>query len=155
MATSQVGLGAVLMAAAAPWVAATPVTLSPRIVGSILALGALGTGLAYVWNTNVVIGWGATNASTVTYLTPVVGVALGALVLAERFSWHEPLGALVVILGIAITQGRLNPATLRRRRSEQTEQSLDLMRPSLQPKRARSGGLTKGQASEGERPHGE
>ncbi len=37
---------------------------------SVLTLGVLGTGLAYVWNTNVVAGWGATNASTVTYLTP-------------------------------------------------------------------------------------
>jgi drug/metabolite transporter (DMT)-like permease len=65
----------------------------------------LGTGLAYVWNTNVVAGWG-TNASTVTYLTPLVGVLAGALVLGEHVSWNEPVGALVVVAGIAVTQDR-------------------------------------------------
>jgi multisubunit Na+/H+ antiporter MnhG subunit len=124
-ATVQVSLGAILTILAAPWTATTPVTLTPAVVGSILALGALGTGLAYVWNTNVVNGWGATNASTVTYLTPVVGVALGALILNEQSSWHEPLGALVVILGIAITQNRLQPARLRRRSTPLRPQPAD------------------------------
>jgi len=29
------------------------------------------------------------------------------LVLAETFSWHEPVGALLVLLGILLTQKRL------------------------------------------------
>ncbi|MFK3677262.1 DMT family transporter [Microbacterium sp. NPDC090218] len=107
VATVQVGLGAVVMLALAPAIAISPVSLSTPVVSAVLALGALGTGLAYVWNTNIVGAWGATNASTVTYLTPVVGVVLGVIVLAEHISWNEPVGALVVILGIAITQGRL------------------------------------------------
>ena len=57
--------------------------LTPRVVASVLTLGVLGTGLAYVWLTNIVVGWGATNASTVTYLTPLVGVVLGVVVLGE------------------------------------------------------------------------
>jgi drug/metabolite transporter (DMT)-like permease len=108
VATVQVGLGAVVMLAIAPAVAITPVSLSVPVVLAVLALGALGTGLAYVWNTNIVGAWGATNASTVTYLTPVVGVVLGVIVLAEQISWNEPVGALIVVLGIAITQGRLH-----------------------------------------------
>lgn len=108
VATVQVGLGAVVMLAIAPAVAITPVSLSVPVVLAVLALGALGTGLAYVWNTNIVGAWGATNASTVTYLTPVVGVVLGVIVLAEQVSWNEPVGALIVVLGIAITQGRLH-----------------------------------------------
>jgi drug/metabolite transporter (DMT)-like permease len=107
VATVQVGLGAVVLLALAPLVAISPVTLSPEVVLGMLALGGLGTGLAYVWNTNVVSGWGATNAATVTYLTPVVGVALGALVLGETVSWNQPLGAAVVVLGIAVSQDRL------------------------------------------------
>ena len=43
----------------------------------LLALGVLGTGLAYIWNINVLRAWGPTNVSTVTYVTPVVGVGLG------------------------------------------------------------------------------
>lgn len=107
VATVQVGLGAVVMLALAPLLARDPVTLSLPVVLAVLALGALGTGLAYVWNTEIVAAWGATNASTVTYLTPVVGVVLGVLVLGEGIGWNEPVGALVVILGIAITQGRV------------------------------------------------
>ncbi len=107
VATVQVGLGAVFMLVLAPFTATAPVHLSWQVVGSVAALGVLGTGLAYVWNSNVVASWGATNASAVTYLTPVVGVALGVVVLGEAVSWNEPLGALIVIAGIAVSQGRV------------------------------------------------
>jgi drug/metabolite transporter (DMT)-like permease len=107
VATVQVGLGALVMLVAAPFVAASSVHVTPRVVASVLALGALGTGLAYVWLTNIVQGWGATNASTVTYLTPLVGVVLGVVLLGETLSWNQPVGALVVVLGIAISQNLL------------------------------------------------
>lgn len=87
--------------------------LSGRVVASVLVLGAVGTGLAYVWNTNIVSGWGATNASTVTYLTPLAGVLLGIVVLHESVSWNEPVGAVIVVLGIAISQDRLGLLTHR------------------------------------------
>ena len=111
VATVQVGLGAAVMLALTPLLAAHPVHLTGRVVASVLTLGVLGTGLAYVWNTNVVAGWGATNASTVTYLTPLVGVVAGAVALGERITWNQPAGALVVVLGIAVSQDRL-PALL-------------------------------------------
>lgn len=53
-----------------PLLAARPAELNLRVILTVVTLGAIGTGLAYVWNTNVVAAWGATNASTVTYLTP-------------------------------------------------------------------------------------
>lgn len=107
VACGQVGLGAILMALLAPFVAAQPTTITPRVALAVLALGALSTGVAYVWNTEIVAAWGATNAATVTYLTPVVGVVLGIVVLGERLTWAEPVGAALVIVGIAVTQGRL------------------------------------------------
>lgn len=112
VATVQVGLGAAIMLLLAPFSATAPVHLSWPVIGSVAALGVVGTGLAYVWNTNIVAGWGATNASAVTYLTPVVGVALGIVVLGEALSWNEPIGALIVIAGIAASQGRFT--TMRR-----------------------------------------
>jgi drug/metabolite transporter (DMT)-like permease len=66
VATVQVGLGAAIMLVLAPFIATTLVHLSWRVAGSVAALGMLGTGLAYVWNTNIVASWGATNASAVT-----------------------------------------------------------------------------------------
>jgi drug/metabolite transporter (DMT)-like permease len=107
VATVQVGLAALILLVAAPFAAVSPVHLTPRVVLSVLALGALGTGLAYVWLTNIVVGWGATNASTVTYLTPLVGVVLGVALLGETLTWNQPVGALVVVLGIAVSQNLL------------------------------------------------
>jgi drug/metabolite transporter (DMT)-like permease len=103
----NIGLAGVIMAVLTPALAWSPVSLTWPIVLSLLALGALGTGVAYIWNINVLRAWGPTNASTVTYVTPVVGVALGVLVLGETFSWHEPVGALLVLFGILLTQRRL------------------------------------------------
>lgn len=107
-ATVQVGIGAAIMLALTPLFPTHSIQLSWRVTASVLTLGIVGTGLAYVWNTNLVSAWGATNASTVTYLTPVVGVALGVLVLSEQVNWNEPVGALLVVLGIAISQNRFS-----------------------------------------------
>ncbi len=90
-----------------PVILAEPMQLTVPIVASIVALGVLGTGLAYVWNQNTLRAWGPTRASTVTYITPVVGVALGILVLGERLTWNEPAGAVIVFLGILLVQERI------------------------------------------------
>jgi len=47
------------------------------------------------------------SASTVTYFTPLVAIAVGALLLGEPVTPNEPLGGLVVLLGVALAQGRL------------------------------------------------
>lgn len=108
----QIGIAGFLMLLLTPWVAAGDVQLDFRVIGALVLLGALGTGIAYVWNMSVIRAWGPTSASTVTYITPVVGVALGFLVLGESLSWHEPVGAVLVFLGILLAQSRLR---LRRR----------------------------------------
>lgn len=106
LAMLQVGFGVVWLLPTVPFML-EPVHLTWPIVASLLVLGALGTGLAFVWNADVVRAWGPTNASTVTYISPVVGVLLGVAVLGEPLHWNEPVGMLVVFLGIALTQGRI------------------------------------------------
>jgi drug/metabolite transporter (DMT)-like permease len=113
IATGQVGsaavLGLVLAGVVAPPAAA---------VGALAALGALGTGLAYVWSTRVLVEWGSLAASSVTYLTPVVGVVAGVLVLGEHLTWNEPVGAVVVVVSVLLAQGRLRlPRRVRSARS--------------------------------------
>ncbi len=110
----QVGMGAAVMLILTPLLAVGPVRLDAAIVACLAILGILGTGLAYVWNIGVIRDWGPTNASTVTYVTPVVGVVLGVLVLGEPLSWNEPVGALVVMLGILLAQGRVRMPLARR-----------------------------------------
>ena len=73
---------------------------------AMVALGVLGSGFAYIWNFSIIQAAGSSIASTVTYLTPVVAVFVGWLFLGEKIAWHEPAGALLVILGAAISQGR-------------------------------------------------
>jgi len=103
----NIGIAAVIMVALTPVVAATPVTLTPWIVLSLVLLGCLGTGVAYIWNQNVLRAWGPTRASTVTYITPIVGVILGVVILGEHVSWNEPAGAALVFAGILLAQNRV------------------------------------------------
>ena len=74
---------------------------------AMLALGVLGSGFAYIWNFSIIAAAGGSIASTVTYITPVVAVFVGWLFLGEPITWHEIVGAVLVIIGAAITQGRL------------------------------------------------
>nr|WP_179581055.1 DMT family transporter [Leifsonia psychrotolerans] len=103
----NIGVAGAIMLLLTPVIAGQPVTLSLPIVFGLLALGCLGTGVVYIWNINVLRAWGPTSVSTVTYITPIVGVVLGVLVLSETFSWHEPVGAAFVLVGILLAQKRL------------------------------------------------
>jgi drug/metabolite transporter (DMT)-like permease len=80
----------------------------PANIFAMLALGILGSGFAYIWNFSIIAAAGSPIASSVTYLTPVVAVFVGWLFLGEVIVWHEPVGALLVILGAAVSQGRFN-----------------------------------------------
>jgi drug/metabolite transporter (DMT)-like permease len=80
----------------------------------MVALGTLGTGIAYIIYYRLLATVGSPIASAVTYVTPVVGVAIGVLFLHETISWHEPAGAVVIILGAAVAQGRFNRFLVRK-----------------------------------------
>jgi drug/metabolite transporter (DMT)-like permease len=75
---------------------------------AMLCLGIFGSGFAYIWNFAITAAAGSAIASTVTYLTPVVAVIVGFLYLGEVIVWHEIVGALIVIIGALLSQGRLN-----------------------------------------------
>lgn len=90
-----------------PVVAASPVHLDPVVAGSALALGAFGTGIAYLLYYRLIVDAGATTTSMVTYLIPVVAVILGVLVLSEPVTWNVFAGAVVVILGVMVAEGRV------------------------------------------------
>lgn len=79
--------------------------LSPVL--SMLALGVFGSGVAYQWNFKVMQLAGSAIASSVTYLTPVVAVAVGYLFIDEKVTWNEPAGAVLVLLGASIAQERI------------------------------------------------
>ena len=72
---------------------------------AVLALGVVGTGIAMSFQYDVVRQAGPTVGSSVTYLIPLVSVALGVLVLGERLAWPQFAGA-AVVLGAAVLIGR-------------------------------------------------
>jgi drug/metabolite transporter (DMT)-like permease len=73
-------------------------------VASVLALGVLGTGVAFYLYYRLIEDVGATSASFVTFLIPVFGVFLGWLVLGERIGPNALLGAGIVIGGITLAE---------------------------------------------------
>jgi drug/metabolite transporter (DMT)-like permease len=77
------------------------------VVVSILALGALGTGIAYLLNYRLIADEGATAASTVTYLLPIVAVLLGILALGEPLTWNVVVGTALILAGVALAEGRI------------------------------------------------
>jgi drug/metabolite transporter (DMT)-like permease len=108
LATGQLAAATVILGLAAPLVAATPPLLTPTVLASVVALGAMGTGIAYLLFYRLITDAGATNASMVTYLIPVVAVILGVAALGEPVGWNLFAGAAVVIAGIALAEGRLD-----------------------------------------------
>jgi drug/metabolite transporter (DMT)-like permease len=107
LSAAQVMLGTLQLA---PFLATTsaPDAYPLGAVLSMLALGAGGTGIAYVLNYDLIRRAGAQVASTVTYVVPLFATVLGVAVLGEELTWNLPVGAAVVLAGVALTQGRLS-----------------------------------------------
>jgi drug/metabolite transporter (DMT)-like permease len=87
LAAAQLTLGAVLLGTAVPWIGRQPITLSANVVLSVVALGVVSTGTAYVLNYRLIQDEGPTAASMTNYLTPVVAVLLGIALVDERLTW--------------------------------------------------------------------
>ena len=83
ISAAQVSLGGLLLLLVAPLGALPDEVPGVEAWLSILALGALGTGVAYVLNFNVVRAAGAQTASMVTYLVPVFAVVFGVTILGR------------------------------------------------------------------------
>lgn len=107
LAASQLMVATVLQLAATPFLEWSRPQLTASVVGSVVALGVLGTGLAYVLYFRLIADTGATTASSVNYLIPVAAVAIGALTLGEPITWTLIVGGLVVLFGIAYAENRL------------------------------------------------
>ncbi|WP_199819248.1 DMT family transporter [Streptomyces sp. NRRL S-378] len=76
---------------------------------SVIALGALGTGMALQMQYGLVTEVGPTTAQMVTYFIPVIATTAGVLVLGEQLHWNTPVGAAIVLAGAALTQTRPAP----------------------------------------------
>ena len=103
----QILCATVCLAVVTPLATDLPSHVSARSLGAVAALGALGTGFAYVLQYAILRKVGTTTASTVTYVIPVVSTVAGIALLGEHLRWNEPVGAVVVLAGVALSQGVL------------------------------------------------
>jgi drug/metabolite transporter (DMT)-like permease len=70
---------------------------------AVIALGALGTGVAFIWFTALIGRLGPARASVSIYIVPVVAVALGALFRDERVHVAALAGTAMVLAGAFLT----------------------------------------------------
>ena len=87
-----------------PWTLAVP---SLGASASILAIAIASTAFAYLLYFRILETAGATNATLVTFMVPPSAILLGALFLDERLAANHFAGMALILLGLALIDGRL------------------------------------------------
>ncbi|MCX3062281.1 DMT family transporter [Streptomyces beihaiensis] len=109
MTGAQLLLATVQLALVTPLFTSWPARFALVPSLAVVALGALGTGLAVLIQYGLVAEVGPTTAQMVTYFIPVIATAAGVALLGESLSWSTPVGAAIVLAGAALTQSRGRP----------------------------------------------
>ncbi|GAA3883210.1 DMT family transporter [Saccharothrix violaceirubra] len=109
----QVSCATVQLAVAAPAFGGLPDWPGTEVVLALFALGAIGTGWAYVLNLEVIRGAGPTVAATVTYVTPLWSTAIGAVFLSEPVGWNTLVGGVIVIGGVLLARSTTERSRVR------------------------------------------
>lgn len=84
----------------------------PLVWAATMWLGLLGSCAAYLLYYSLINAWGATRASLVTYIFPVVGLILGIVILGEQTDWRLFAGTGMVVGGIVIVNAQPIAAAL-------------------------------------------
>ncbi len=100
--------GAVAILFERPWEARP----DGEAIFSIIWLGVVGSGLAYLAVFRLLASWGATRTTMVAYVIPVVGIVLGFLVLAEPIDGRHLIGTALVIGGVGLVSSRFGKRRL-------------------------------------------
>jgi drug/metabolite transporter (DMT)-like permease len=111
LSACQLGAASVVLAVALAVTGAQAPHITAESVAALAALGIAGTAFAYVLNYQIIASEGATVASTVTYLLPVVAIVLGVLVLNETITVTMLAGVALVLAGVALTRWRTKQAS--------------------------------------------
>jgi drug/metabolite transporter (DMT)-like permease len=108
------GIAAVVLT---PFAAAAPPTETPpgEAIAALLVLGLFCTAAAFVVFSILIAEAGPGRALVITYVNPVVAVALGVTILGERPGAGAVAGLLLILAGSWLsTDGRLPPGLMRR-----------------------------------------
>lgn len=117
----QFVLGSVPLGLLAAWLEA-PVRLvwTPQFLAVLLALGLLGTALAYGLWFALLAHAELTRLNTFTFLTPAFALVIGALFFSERLQWMEAAGMALILAGAwQVSQpGNVNESSVLNRGAE-------------------------------------
>lgn len=120
LAGAQLLVATVELAVVTPLFTSFPTHFPVVPLLAIAALGALGTGVAFLLQYALVAEVGPTTAQMVTYFVPVIATAAGVVVLGESLSWSTPVGAVIILAGAALTQSRPRARERERERTKVT-----------------------------------
>ena len=85
-----------------PWATPASVLIQPAVAGNLLFLGLLASFAGYFgWNA-ALSKIGAVRANNYLYLNPLATAVIAIPVLHERFTWIAGIGAVLIILGMAL-----------------------------------------------------
>jgi drug/metabolite transporter (DMT)-like permease len=79
---------------------------------SVAWLGIIGSAIAYLLFFRLISAWDATRTTLVTYVMPIVAIALGVVLLNERLDPAEILGAALVIGGLVLANSSVGQRRL-------------------------------------------
>jgi drug/metabolite transporter (DMT)-like permease len=80
-------------------------TPSWKALGSVAALGVGGTAIALIFFYRMLVQYGASRASLVTYLLPPFALVYGVIFLDERVTLNAALGLVLILAGVALGSG--------------------------------------------------
>lgn len=86
-----------------------PIHLDATALTAVVVLGIFATGVTFYLTYRIIADEGATNAATVSYLLPVVSVALGSVVLGEDVGLRMVAGMVIVLVGVGMSRRQRLP----------------------------------------------
>ncbi|WP_417827622.1 DMT family transporter [Thalassospira sp.] len=105
LSTYQIGIATAIFAVATDYTNIDAVFSDPKTAwGLVAGLGILGTGLAYILYYFIVANLGAMAASGVTYLPPLVAMAVGIMLVGEPVALLDVAAMVAILIGVFLQQ---------------------------------------------------
>ncbi|MBE0343091.1 DMT family transporter, partial [Paenibacillus sp. 28ISP30-2] len=82
------------------------VVVIPGVLGSLIGLGVLGSGVAYILFNYMILRGSPEFASSVTYFVPVSAIVWGFLLLNEHIGWNVLTGLVLILGGVFMANQR-------------------------------------------------
>ncbi|QKF80768.1 DMT family transporter [Halarcobacter ebronensis] len=107
LTTYQLGFALLTLLVVTKWEGISNITTSTHVfLGTVVGLGLLGTGLAFVLYYYIIEHLGAVTAASTTYLPPVVALIIGYFFIGEDIDLIDCLGTVLIFIGVFIVNKR-------------------------------------------------